>query len=358
MTVEAIPLVSVVIPSYNHERYIGKAVQSVLASSVEQLEVIVVDDGSADDSVQIVKSIQDPRIRVLEQTNKGAHAAINRGVEMAAGEWVAILNSDDKFHTNKLERHLAIHGQYPELEASASRARYISQTGEPFAEDGYLASHYEGMKEVYFRSNSIFASLLVANHLVTTSSLFIKRDAFIEIGGFLPLRYVHDWFMFLTLAMRGRFFIIEEDLVDYRRHPANTIIENDARGRVEDNFVLEWQLFRALSSEPPIMEPGEAVQCLEQNKRVSWQLMVLFEQWRHCNRNDLGKAAAIFEQPDHPLIRYALDVVRRDRPGWSLKRLVNRCLGQRSLTLADYVARSRGLVGRLLRTFSGHGLFP
>ncbi|MBI5248897.1 MAG: glycosyltransferase family 2 protein, partial [Desulfomonile tiedjei] len=169
------PLVSVVIPSYNHELYVRAAIESVLDSSVKNFEILVVDDGSTDQSVKIVNEMKDPRLKLFTQKNMGAHEAINRGVSLAAAPWIAILNSDDRFHPRKLEMHLELHASNPHLEASASRVRYIYEDGKPVPSDGYLAWRYGEAKRSYSGGKSLWISLIQTNHLVTTSSLFIGK---------------------------------------------------------------------------------------------------------------------------------------------------------------------------------------
>jgi len=345
-------LVSVVIPSYNHRLYVKEAIESVLASSVRDIEVIVVDDGSTDESVETIRSIRDSRIRLFVQSNMGAHCAINRGVSLASAPWVAILNSDDRFHPEKLERHLDVHSKEPFPEASASRVRYVSANGMPCPEDGYFAWHYERLKRAATRHPDLFASLLVANHLITSSSLFIKKQAFLEIGGFLPLRYNHDWFMFLTLAARHRFLVVEEALVDYRRHMANTISENGLRGRVEVNFLLDWHFFQNLSSQNPTIDSSYAFQLLNENRHVCYALIVLFQFWRQLNGNNLTKASAIFSERHHPVMKLAFQILSREKAPVTPGKLIKRVFGRYSLRVADYAIRS----GTLLRRLSGfHG---
>ena len=96
-------LVSVVMPSYNHEKFVIEAAESVLNQSHRMLEFIVIDDGSRDSSVSLLKSIKDPRMKLVVQENAGAHAAINRGLEMAQGDYLAIINSDDTFDPQRVE---------------------------------------------------------------------------------------------------------------------------------------------------------------------------------------------------------------------------------------------------------------
>ena len=98
--------VSVVIPSYNHGRFVEAAVASVLDQDAD-LELVVVDDGSTDDSVErLARFAGDPRVKVFEQENRGAHAALNRGLGLARGEIVFILNSDDLFEPGRVRQIL------------------------------------------------------------------------------------------------------------------------------------------------------------------------------------------------------------------------------------------------------------
>ncbi|MEI8182896.1 MAG: glycosyltransferase [Desulfomonile sp.] len=344
-----VPLVSVVMPSYNHERYVGEAIESVLAQSVDDFEIIIIDDGSSDGSVNVVKKFSDTRIRLYVQNNQGAHNALNRGATLASAPWIVILNSDDRFHPDKLEKHLEVHARHPNLDASVSRVRYITEGGDPVNKYGYLAVRYEQCKQVRLEHDSLFASLLVVNHLITTSCLFINREVFQTIGGFIPLRYVHDWFMFLTLAARGRLHVIEEELTDYRRHRGNTIVEDDDRGRVEDNFVLEWQVYHAIKSEQPLITLEQALRILCQNKRINYRLIFLFELWRQINDNDLEKATVIFAEQNNSLLNYALQLLRSDKGARDIFTAFKRGLGSRWWSVADYLTRAGQMVKNTVR---------
>lgn len=102
------PLVSVVIPTYNRAYLVGRAIKSVLAQTLGDFEVIVVDDGSTDNTVEVVQAFQDPQIRLLQLAgNCGASRALNVGIQAAGGEWVAFLDSDDEWLPQKLEMQVA-----------------------------------------------------------------------------------------------------------------------------------------------------------------------------------------------------------------------------------------------------------
>jgi glycosyltransferase involved in cell wall biosynthesis len=335
------PLVSVVIPSYNHRHYIGEAIQSALCSTMQDFEIVVVDDGSVDDSVNVIEQINDRRIKLIRQSNRGAHAAINTGVAAASAPWIAILNSDDRYHPQKLQQHIELHEKNPGLEASASRVRHISESGTPLDSDGYINWRYRQLKDVHRKLPSLKSSLLVANHLITSSALFVSKQGFNEAGGFIPLRYVHDWFFFLTLASRGHFTVLEEALVDYRLHGKNTIRENDDRGRIEDNFVLEWHVCADSTRRPSATDIIDLFDVLQQNKRASYRLILLFQRWRRANDNDLTKCAALLEDPGHPLMQLALKLIRTE-PGVSnyLKSRLRRAIGEHLWSvIADHTVK-------------------
>jgi glycosyltransferase involved in cell wall biosynthesis len=321
---------------------------------MQDFEIVVVDDGSVDDSVTVIEQFKDRRLRLIRQSNKGAHAAINRGVASASAPWIAILNSDDRYHYLKLQRHVEFHEKNPDLEASASRIRYISESGAPLDSDGYINWRYGQFKDIHRRLPALSSSLLVANHLITSSALFVSKQAFIEIGGFISLRYVHDWFFFLTLASRGHFTVLEEALVDYRVHGRNTIRENDDRGRIEDNFVLEWRLGADSTKKLSATYILDLFDIIEQNKRVSYSLILLFQRWRRANDNDLTKCAALLEDPEHPLMQLALKLTRKERGGSNyLKSRLRRALGERLWrVIADHTVKGARVLQKCLASMA------
>ena len=120
---------SVVIPLYNKRRYVRDTLQSVLAQSYPRFEIIVVDDGSTDESVEIVKSINDNRIRVIEQRNSGVSVARNRGVWEAKERYVAFLDADDWWHPDYLQRMVRLIEECPKAGLYAARYADTSAAG-------------------------------------------------------------------------------------------------------------------------------------------------------------------------------------------------------------------------------------
>lgn len=225
------PTVSVVIPLYNHERYIREAIMSVLIQSCAPIEVIVIDDGSTDDSLSVVAEIAatDPRIIYWSQVNQDAPQTINNGIRRACGDIVAVLNSDDVYHPERLKHCVQLLSNEPEISAVFTGLTFIDSSSEPTNCEGF-----ERLLEFYRESGDLALSLFNGNFFVTTSNLVIRRSIFDEIGYFSELRYAHDLDFYMRVIRAGKQIkILETSLLRYRIHGANTIRENRDRAFVE-----------------------------------------------------------------------------------------------------------------------------
>ena len=245
-------LVSVVLPAYNHEAYIAQAIDSALAQSVD-LELIVIDDGSRDRTAEIIAAYDDPRIRFVRQANAGSHATINRGIAMARGRYVAILNSDDRFHPDRLARLVVLARSRPGPTFAVTGIRLIDAAGQPITdpEHPWLRMHAQ-IRNAWRREPSPQAALLWGNFSISTSNLFGDRELFRELGEFRPYRYVLDWEYALRVAIRmpqAFVFLPDEALLDYRLHGANTILSGEIRNHLEAGHMLRTALVRAHGSE-------------------------------------------------------------------------------------------------------------
>ena len=179
LTVPRSPLISVVIPLYNKATTIANALDSVLAQTYQDFEVVVVDDGSTDEGAAIVERYTDSRIRLICQENAGVSAARNRGIAEAKGEYVAFLDADDEWLPEFLEEIVALQKEYPECRAQATRYKlnchgtesFITSRKIPFAgERGVLTNYFE----VASCSHPPVCSICVC----------IERALLNEIGGF------------------------------------------------------------------------------------------------------------------------------------------------------------------------------
>ena len=216
------PKVSVVIPTYNRAEKVRKGVESVLAQSFTDLEVIVVDDGSSDDTGQSLKNEFGDRIRYYFQPNQGVSTARNKGIEEARGEWIAFLDSDDLWEKEKLEAQLkALEQVGQECGACYTDVRFFNhaetRTMFQLAEGNYRHDGAMGM-------NTDVLRLLVrpggAGMVVCLSSFMARKDAIKRIGGFdVSLLYSQDSEFMFRLAMLTRFCFVNRPLVLFDRSP-------------------------------------------------------------------------------------------------------------------------------------------
>lgn len=125
------PKVSVIVPVYNVECYVGAAIQSVLDQTFQDFEILIIDDASPDQSIAVCRRFADERIRIIQQANRGLAGARNTGIRNARGEYLAFLDSDDLWTTDKLERHVAHLDRHPEVGLSYCRSAFVDQEGAP-----------------------------------------------------------------------------------------------------------------------------------------------------------------------------------------------------------------------------------
>lgn len=247
--------VSVVIPLYNHARYIGPALDSVLAQTLPAREIILIDDGSSDDGVEIARRKLEghPAATVLIQPNAGAHNTINRCIGLARSRHIAVLNSDDLFEPGKLERCAELWRQDPALDLVFGDVALIDDDG-CSVHTGPTVEWLERARDFLLRSDRLDLALANENFAVTTSNFVFSRKLWERNGGFAALRYCHD-LDFVFAAIREGRVLYDADFahIRYRVHAANTIKEYVNRVRVEIAGVLACALDGGLLGDPTEM---------------------------------------------------------------------------------------------------------
>lgn len=225
------PLVSVVIPTYNRAAMLGESLTSVLAQSHRNLEVIVVDDDSSDDTEEVVAAIKDSRLRfVRHDANRGAPAARNTGIEHSHGEYIAFLDSDDRWEVSKIERQLQCFAEssletalvYTGLQKVDSKGRVLA----------YRQPTHRG---------KLYRRLLTENVVGSTSTVMIKKEALQEVGGFdpeLPAR--QDLELWLRIAKSYSIECVPDPLVVYRVHDASISADSDKRIRGSEMVLKKY----------------------------------------------------------------------------------------------------------------------
>lgn len=212
---DARPEISVVIPVYNAAGTIAATIGSVLAQTFPRFEIVAVDDGSSDASLDILLGIaaQDARLRVISQRNGGVSSARNLGAGMAASPLVAFLDADDLWAPEKLARHIALHRDEPLLAASYARIAFIARD----------AAMLEGARTVSTLCPHAprLADVLGENPVCTASNLVVRRDWFVTLGGFDErLNFAEDQeFVARLVARGGKVDGIDGVLTGYRFSP-------------------------------------------------------------------------------------------------------------------------------------------
>lgn len=232
--------VAVVIPLYNHEKFIAGTLDSVLAQTMPAHEIIVIDDGSQDDSAAIAEryAARHPSLRVVHQANAGAHNAINAGIAAARSDYVAILNSDDAYHPERIERCRAVLATRPEIDAVATALEFMND-----ADKALDNAWYAQALDYYRKEDDLALGLLNGNFIMTTSNLVARRSLFAAIGTFRALRYAHDLDFFLRIPLAGRrLHWLDQPLAKYRLHANNTIKEDGRKVRLEWAAIVAWYL--------------------------------------------------------------------------------------------------------------------
>ncbi|MEQ8540075.1 MAG: glycosyltransferase family A protein [Coleofasciculus sp. D1-CHI-01] len=210
-----LPLVSVIIPAYNAEAFIEKTLKSVLSQTYQNLEVLVVDDGSQDRTPEIIKSIaqHDKRVIVLHQKNAGVAAARNLGIETSQGEFIAPIDADDIWYPENLEKQVQCF-----LESDPSVGLVYSWSVDIDQDDVptgiFRAAKIEG---------EVYVTLVCHNFIGNASSSMIHRDCFEQIGGYncqfkeQDAQGCEDWDLYLSIAEVYQFRVVPEFLVGYRK---------------------------------------------------------------------------------------------------------------------------------------------
>lgn len=265
------PSISVIMPAYNHEKYVGPAIESVLAQAFEDWELVIVDDGSTDGTAQIIKKYKDSRIHYHYQHNQDAYNALNQGIELARGNYIAILNSDDVYHPDRL-------GACLEAVAEGAEAVFtdvvsVDHQGELIPPGKHFWHHWhERNKKYYLDCGDLYAGFLRGNLMVTTSNLFMTKRAVETVGKFAPLRYLHDYdYVFrLLLAFTGKVAYLEQQkLLQYRIHGSNTLKQGAIRAREEDLQVIRTYMLAGLDEHPRLRAQTGLDRTLELNRELA-----------------------------------------------------------------------------------------
>jgi glycosyltransferase involved in cell wall biosynthesis len=208
------PLVSIIIAAYNSENTITETINSVLSQTLSDLDVIVIDDGSSDNTCQRIKEISDSRVKLFAYENGGVAKARNRGIANAQGEYIAFLDHDDLWKPDKLEVQVSALKKAPDAGVA------YSWTINMYSEENPV--RYIKSPPVYVEGN-VYSQILLYNFVGSGSNILAKKEAVESVGEFDPTPLSNeDWDYYIRLAAKWPFVVVPEYHIIYR-HTANSM---------------------------------------------------------------------------------------------------------------------------------------
>lgn len=201
------PLISVIIPVYNGEKTIKETIESVLNQTFSDLELIIINDGSQDTTLEIISHIQDERLKVFSYSNAGVAESRNRGISLATGGYISFIDADDLWTKDKLESQLKALQENPQSAVAYSWTKCIDESGEMSRRGSHISA-----------TGNVYAKLLLIDFIENGSNPLIRRQALTEIGNFdrsvIPSE---DRDMWLRLAARYDFVCVPTAQILYRQ---------------------------------------------------------------------------------------------------------------------------------------------
>jgi glycosyltransferase involved in cell wall biosynthesis len=202
-----VPTISIIVPVYNGETTILETIASVQQQTFSDFEIIVINDGSTDQTLELLQTIQDERLKIFSYENGGLPIARNRGLSQATGEFIGFLDADDLWTPDKLELQLAALRQHPDAGVAYSWTYFK-----------YEENEYSYVDKSSFFEGNVYADLLVKNFLHNGSNPLISKQAIESVGFFDPaLKSCEDWDFYLRLASKWNFVLVPKPQIIYRQ---------------------------------------------------------------------------------------------------------------------------------------------
>lgn len=212
---QSAPKVSVIIPTYNRARYIGDSIRSVLFQTYRNFEIIVVDDGSTDDTTNVIEAISDPRLRYIQQENRGRSKARNLALSLARGTFITFLDSDDLYLPNKIELQVDYLTKHPGVGMVYTSAYCINDVGE------FLAHKYEATDSGLIYEKIAFFTPVT----ITLPTVMTYKDVLDNVGGFdEDMHRFEDTDMWRRISKYYRIDAMPEYTCKLRTHDDNSLL--------------------------------------------------------------------------------------------------------------------------------------
>ncbi len=210
------PRISVIIPTYNHDKYISEAIESVLNQTYQDFEIIITNDGSTDNTIKVIESFKDERIKLFSLTkNQGVATASNHCIKQAKGEFIAILDSDDIFFPDKLAKQVEFLDNHPHIGAVFSYAHIIDDDGNDLQDKNHFyqtifiqnnRNRFQWLNFFFFHANCL-----------CNPSVLIRKECYDQVGQYEPIfSPLHDFDFWVRLCMKYEIYILPEELIKVR----------------------------------------------------------------------------------------------------------------------------------------------
>jgi len=243
--------ISIITASYNYAQYLEEAIDSVINQSYQDWELIVVDDCSSDDSVEIIKSYceKDSRIMLVEQSeNKGLKETLLLGLSHASGEWVAFLESDDFLAPDNLSKKVEIIQKYPEIKLIFNKVNFLREGRDKF-QSGIFEKTQRDLSKMTFPKN-MFKDFYINNKILTFSCVMVEANTLKNANFNSPVDTLLDWWLWIHLAYKNSFYYVDKELTSWRLHEKSYV----QKGKKPILYFVQVQAYRDvyLNSERPL----------------------------------------------------------------------------------------------------------
>lgn len=227
--------ISVITASYNYAQYIEEAINSVINQSYQDWELIIVDDGSSDNSVEIIKSYceKDSRIKLFQHDggqNKGLKETILLGLGHVTGDWVAFLESDDVFAPENLQKKVEIIEKHPDVKLIFNKMGYLCETEEGKKQIKFHDKKQHKLAKTRFPQN-MFYQFYIRNMILSFSCVMVNAQTLKSADFDTPNDIMIDWWLWINLAYENDFYYLDEELTTWRLHDNSYITQNDYNTR-------------------------------------------------------------------------------------------------------------------------------
>jgi glycosyltransferase involved in cell wall biosynthesis len=308
------PTISVIIPAYNGERTILETIKSVQAQTFTDFELLIVDDGSTDRTLDLLRSIQEPRLKIFTYENGGLTVNRNRGITLATGEFMAFIDQDDLWTPDKLELQLAALQQNPKAGVAYSWTSVMGEKGEWFLP----------CEQMLFEGN-VYPELLAGYFPMNGSNLLVRREAVESVGQFdLAIAPCDDWEYALRLAVQWPFVLVPK-IQNFYRQSATSVASNIEVVHKANLLILE----KAFKSAP---------QEIQHLKNKCFANVYLFNAEQYLRRqeqaNSVNKAGQNLWQAIKLYPQILKDKRTRGLVKWVIKKWFFSRITQRKLTVS------------------------